>query len=397
MVPARLLDLTRLVSRLGAGPLTGVDRVELAYLQALLRSDAPLYCLVSTAAGFLLLDRAGAQGVASLIAGAPLVRADLLSRLTNRRNPQRGRAETAVRRLAVARAARPLLSWLLRRLPDGSSYLNVGHANLSDRTLATLHRRFRIAVLLHDTIPLDHPAFCRPDTVNSFRSKLDAVAAHADLVIHTTQTTRNTTDARLWQAGRVPPGVVASLGVPSVPKVATPDDMPAGLPPADPYFVTLGTIEPRKNHALLVQVWAELARTGPPPPLVVLGGRGWATPQVFADLAATPGIRVLSGLPDHVVAGLVQGAAALLFPSLAEGFGLPPLEAAALGTPVVASDLPVTREVSEAYPIYLGPTDCGSWVETIRSLSAPDALRPRPVARIPPQWENHFNLVLNIV
>jgi len=391
-VPARLLDLTRLVSRLGHGPLTGVDRVELAYLAALLRRDAPLFGLVRTAAGFLLLDRTGAQGVAALVAGAPLGPADLLSRLTNRRDPLRGQAEAAVRRLAIARAAAPLLRRLLRRLPQGTSYLNVGHANLSDRTLARLRRRCRIVVLLHDTIPLDHPAFIRPDTVDSFGQKLAAVAAHADLVIHTAQSTRAITDTHLRHAGRVPPGIVASLGVPQ-PQPAAAED----LRPAAPYFVALGTIEPRKNHALLVQVWTALARHAPPPPLLVIGGRGWAAAQVFDDLAVTPGVRLLSGLSDGAVASLLQGAAALLFPSLAEGFGLPPVEAAALGTPVMASDLPVIREVLGDYPIYLAPTDSYSWVETIKTLGSPNTPLHRRKPRTPPLWEDHFNIVLNLV
>lgn len=392
-VPARLLDLTRLVSRLGRGPLTGVDRVEAAYLDALLQRATPLYALVRTAAGFLLLDRAGARGVADLVAGAPLGDADLLSRLTNRRDALRGRAEAAVRRLAIARAPAPLLRLLLTRLPQGASYLNVGHANLSDRTLAALRRRCRVAVLLHDTIPLDHPRFSRPDTVDSFRAKLAAVARHADLVIHTTATTRRQTEPHLQRAGRVPPGVTAHLGVPP----PRPGPLPPGLTPEQPYFLTIGTVEPRKNHALLLQVWEDLARIAPPPPLLVIGARGWAEPVLFDRLAATPGVRLISGLDDGAAASLLQGATALLFPSLAEGFGLPPIEAAALGTPVVACDLPVLRELLGDTPIFLPPDDTNSWLETIKSLSLHKADNCPQNALKPPSWQDHFNTVLNIV
>jgi len=391
--PARLLDLTRLVSRLGRGPLTGVDRVERAYLTELLRREAPLFGLVRTAAGYLLLDRVGMQAVAGLVAGGPLGPADLLSRLTNRHQALRGQAEATVRRLAVARASHIGLARLLRRLPDGATYLNVGHSNLSDRTLACLHRRFRIAVLLHDTIPLDRPEFARPDTVPSFHRKIAATSRHADLVIHTAAPTRAVSETHLLRAGRVPAGVVAHLGV--VPPVPT--QAPAGLSLAQPYFLALGTIEPRKNHALLLQVWADLGRREPPPRLVVIGAQGWADRALFDRLAAAPGVTVLSGLPDGEVAALLHGAAALLFPSLAEGFGLPPVEAASLGIPVIASDLPVIRDLLGDYPIYLDPTDSYSWVETVKTLSLPDAPVRRQNPRPPPSWADHFNTVLKLV
>ena len=389
-VPARLLDLTRLVSRYGRGPLTGVDRVEAAYLSELLSRDTPLFGLVQTAAGFLLLDRAGMQGAADLAAGAPLGDTDLLSRLTNWRNPLRGRAEATVRRLAMGRATRPGLGRLIAAVPEGSSYLNTGHSNLSDPVLAQLHRRFRIAVLVHDTIPLDRAEFSRADTVAAFGNKITAISRHADLVIHTAAATRQRTEVHFAAAGRVPDGIVASLGV----RIPKPTQRPPGLVPRTPYFITLGTVEPRKNHALLLQVWKDLARTGPPPPLLVIGARGWADPGLFDLLATTPGITLLSGLADGAVAALLQGAAALLFPSMAEGFGLPPVEAAALGIPVVASDLPVLREVLGDYPIYLDPADSYSWLETIKTLSLLDARDHRKPALAPPSWEDHFNTVL---
>ena len=132
-IAARLLDLTRLVSRMGRGPMTGIDRVEHAYLLHLLDSEVPLFGLVRTGFGYALLDRVGMAGIARRVRGAePLGEADLLARLAHRRNPVRARAEADVRRLALARAARPFLrQMLLRHLPAGTSYLNTGHANLT--------------------------------------------------------------------------------------------------------------------------------------------------------------------------------------------------------------------------------------------------------------------------
>ena len=392
MTAALLLDLTRLVSRLGRGPMTGIDRVEAQWLNHLATGKEPAFALIRSAAGFLLLNR---QGMARLLDSPLPARGDLLSRLGHRRDPLRARAETLARRLSVARCLPGGLTRMLRRsLPQGGLYLNVGHANLTDRSLAAIRAAgLRIAVLIHDTIPLDHPHLARADTVAPFRRKLAAVSAHADRVIHLTADTRARTEAQLALLGRVPPGVVAPNGV----TVAAPAALPPGLNPVAPWFVALGTIEPRKNIGLLLDAWARL---NPAPQLFIVGNRGWADTGLLARLDALPPdgpIRVLSGLSDGAVAALLSGARALLFPSLAEGFGLPPLEAAALGTPVIAGDLAVTRELLGDYPVYLPLGDSYSWAETIARKAAepPDGIVRGAGVRIP-RWEDHFKIVLSV-
>jgi len=87
----------------------------------------------------------------------------------------------------------------------------------------------------------------------------------------------------------------------------------------------------------------------------------------------------------------------LLFPSRAEGFGLPPIEAAALGVPVVCSDLPVIREVLGDIPVYLDATKRYQWKQITQSLlkghRADKKLRAEG-AFSPPTWDDHFNNVL---
>lgn len=395
MASARLLDLTRLVSRLGRGPLTGIDRVELAYLDHFLGSDLPLFGLVRSTVGWLLLDRSGCDNLARLTRGEmALPQAGWLGRLTQRRNPIRAQAETAARRVAIARAARPFLGRLLRHLPPESRYFNVGHSNLGADSLAAL-APLQPVVLIHDTIPLDHPHLARPDTVEPFRQRLAAVAAHASAVIHLTKAQRRLTEAQLARLGRVPPAIVAPLGV----TVATPAPtaLPPGLSLERPWFLCLGTIEPRKNHDLLLDIWAQLGPDAPQ--LFIVGHLGWAAAATRTRLQALPPdgpVRVLSGLSDGAVAALMSGAAALLAPSLAEGFGLPPIEAAILGTPVIATDLAVTREMLGDKAVYLDPADIYSWLETIRRAAGTtrrDAGRQEYIA---PTWAAHFKTVLSL-
>lgn len=116
-----------------------------------------------------------------------------------------------------------------------------------------------------------------------------------------------------------------------------------GLPPR--YVLFVGTIEPRKMLPTLLEAKRQLTGTDAGDvPLVVLGPAGWGPQLDLTGLA--DGQVVLTGYrEDDEVRAIVAGAAVLAFPSAAEGFGLPPLEAFAAGVPVVASDLPVTREV----------------------------------------------------
>ena len=393
---AHVIDLTRLVSRQGHATLTGIDRVELAWLTHLLTLETPLFALVRTAAGVLLLPRAGAQAVRAMAEGDLVPdRLDVISRLTRRGNPARGRAEAYLRRIALARVPVAWLSRALQQVPPGAVYLNVGHSNLSAPVLLALGRAgLRRWVMIHDCIPLDHPDYCRADAPAAFAAKLAAVAAHADRVIHLSKATQAGTEAHLARLGRVPPGIVAPLGI----SVAAPDPMalPPGLDLTAPYFVALGTIEPRKNHALLLDVWERLAARGTPPHLFILGGRGWAGPDLLARLDARPiAVTELPGLPDAAVAALIKDARALLFPSHAEGFGLPPMEAAALGTPVICSDLPVIREILNDYPVYLNPTDIYSWVETIMTKVGQIPQKAPNAQPVLPEWQHHFRSVLS--
>lgn len=398
---AWVLDLTRTVSRLGHGPLTGIDRVELAYLQYFLARPQPLFGLVRTAMGFVLLDRNGATGVLNRIVGAePLGQIDVLARLTNRHLPQNAAAEADVRRLAMARSLPVRLGAMLRkRLPAGVTYVNVGHANLTEKVLKAVKAvpNVQVTLMLHDTIPLDYPQFCRAGMQRGFAAKLAAVSAYADLVVHTASCTRALTETHLANAGRVPRGVVAPLGV----ALARPDAM--GLAQSvRPYFVALGTIEPRKNLGLLASVWRELEKAnGQVPHLYILGNRGWESAAVFGeldDLARRGTVSLLHNLGDAGVLALLQNAEALLFPSLAEGFGLPPLEAAALGVSVFAGKLPVVVETLQDYPVYLDTSDVYAWVEAINHQmkhrkQAPDAERQ---IRVPPNWPDHFAKVFSI-
>ncbi len=169
----------------------------------------------------------------------------------------------------------------------------------------------------------------------------------------------------------------------------------------------LGTIEPRKNHLLALQIWRDFAQQGlaGAPRLLIIGRRGWENEQVFRllDRAEFGGLVEECGrLRDQEVAQLVQGATALLCPSFVEGFGLPLAEAMALGTPVIASDIPAAREVGGGVPEHLHPLDFIAWRQVILEMA--DPAHPRRAAQLdrlakwtPPSWSQHFAAAENFL
>lgn len=398
----RLLDLTRLVSRAGR-VLTGVDRVEFAYLRALLAINSPLYGLIRTHYGYAILDRAGCSGIMARIGGTvdwgPV---DRLSRVARGLDDARRIAESDVRRLAIARCLPMRLGKTLRKyLPTNTSYINVGHSNLSDRTLSAISQDLgaKITVMIHDTIPIDFPQYQRDGTVDRFVGLLRRVGVWADQVICNSAQTQNDILRHLAPARRMPSLFVAHLGIdPSPP---SPVQWPATFAPTRPMFCTIGTIEPRKNHALLLDLWDAMAKDIAPdqmPQLLICGSRGWENKEVFDRLDQNPlvgqSIFEIAGLTDGQITTVLDEAKALLFPSFAEGYGLPPVEAAAIGCPILCNDLPIYREILGDIPVYADVCDLYSWLHHIAHLADPKSIRSERAALSYPSWENHFNTVL---
>lgn len=402
---ARLLDLSRLVSRVGRTQ-TGIDRVELAYLDAFLADTVPVFGLVRSAWGYLLLDRQGCRILMQGVHGQrPWGHADLLSRLRRNLDPQRQRAEADLRRVAIARCLPSgLPKMLLRHLPPGSVYVNVGHSNLTERVLVAMTQslKARVVVMIHDTIPLDFPQYQRPGTVEKFRAMLGRVQRHAALILCNSACTRDDVLRHMQPKGEVPETLVAWLGVhTSVPDEAA--SFPVGFDANRPCFITIGTIEPRKNHMFLLDLWAEMARDLPAsrmPQLLICGARGWNNADVFARLDGDPmmGRHVfeMPGRSDDQIAALLPAMHGALFPSHAEGFGLPPAEALAAGVPTICNSLDIYNEILGDNPVYLSVRDRYLWRQEIERL-ARSRNKGQSAGRgfKPPPWEAHFNAVLS--
>ncbi len=147
----------------------------------------------------------------------------------------------------------------------------------------------------------------------------------------------------------------------------------------EPYCIHVGTLQPRKNLGLLVEAWDLLrGRMEQPPQLLLAGKRGWLYDSLF-EMVQTRGLADLVRFADYVerddLPALYSGALALTFPSLYEGFGLPPLEAMSCGTPVIASTATSVPEVVGYGGLLLDPHDPQAWAEAVQRLAGDPGLR----------------------
>jgi len=391
------LDVTRLVTRAGRGVLTGIDRVELAYLDHLLAlGGADARFLLRSTRGYLLLDRRGGAHLAALVTGRAVPGpADRLSRLFGKGSDPRHRVEAALRPHAIDRCLAARLPQMIARAARGPFwYLNTGHSNLEGGALGAFshHKGARVGVLIHDLIPITHPDLVAPGMTARFANRLKQVRAHADLVICNSAVTAADLTAHWQGAPHAQQCIVAHLGV-------TPPRRTDTI--RDPrHVVMLGTIEPRKNHALMLDVWEMLAAKLPPeamPQLHIIGPTGWNVAALINRLQAHPllgrAIHLHGALPEAAVHQHLNCAAMLVFPSLAEGYGYPPLEAALAGALPICSDLPVFRETLGNTAVYVTGQDAYSWMETIKKhLLVSNDLPSLPVPDAP-GWDAHFEIV----
>jgi glycosyltransferase involved in cell wall biosynthesis len=375
-----LLDCTRMVARhlSGARP-TGIDRVADAYrthfaarAQAVIqvRGRARVLSRAQSERLFTLLDTPGTalrQRFAMLAHGLAAV-------LEDDRDDPRARA--------------------------GALYLNVTHTDfdLAHHVAWLRSNDLRPVYLLHDLIPIEHPQFTTPHKVARHSRRVHQALEAATGIIANSRTTASAIAAFARSKGlNTPPILGAPLGTPPLPLPT------AHAVPPRPTFVCVSTIEQRKNHMLLLDVWRSLvAQLGENAPRLVLIGRwGVHSQAVRKRYRSDPQLRrfvtICTDCSDAEVVHHLSTARAMLAPSRAEGFGLPVVEALNLGVPVIASDLPVFREVGGGVPTFLDRDAPEAWLRTIADFMTDGAERERQLSALAgwtaPDWRDHFALV----
>ena len=415
-----ILDVTRLISRMHAETPTGIDRVELSYAQELSRMESVIF-------------------VRQIENRFDVISSATISRLIDYLVERWTCAYTLIQ-LPVAKPAIPVSDRSDKELPESLVqfikrqtnvfYINVSHTgmeNYSRFEKLVFKWGVRLVFYVHDILPIQFPEYVRPGDDLHHAKRLKNALQYDSIILTNSKTTAS--DIRSWalaELGIDVESTVLYIGVEEAFHRNPASDIDGAVYDFDghrelkdnvkrivqgkrPYFVALGTIEPRKNHILLLQIWRKYESyldKKAIPLLVITGKRGWENSNVFAILDRCPWLKnsviEISDLDDYNIMSLMKKSRAILFPSFGEGWGMPLVEAITLGVPVICSDMPVFREASQGKAHFIDPLDAKGWSEAILSFSSPESpARSGQISALheftPPKWELHFEALFAVL
>ncbi|MGI8606991.1 MAG: glycosyltransferase family 4 protein [Gaiellaceae bacterium] len=225
------------------------------------------------------------------------------------------------------------------------------------------------ATTIYDLIPLRFQDWVTPRTRAMHTAKYRHAARTCDLIVCISRSTAADVTEHLGVGAErlavAHPGLDPRFG-------------PDGRRPerAEPYVLAVSTREPRKNLAVATEAFRLLRERRPELTLLVAGAAGHGEEAVSGD-----GVELLGFVPDDQLAALYRGAAAFVYPSRFEGFGMPVIEALASGTPVVASSHPSLDEACGDAALRADPDDTGRFADLLdRAVEEREALAPRGLA-----------------
>ncbi|AJQ97339.1 glycosyltransferase family 4 protein [Gynuella sunshinyii] len=261
----------------------------------------------------------------------------------------------------------------------------------------------KLVFCIYDLIPITFPEYVRDGDADKHSNRLKSVLSFAESEIITISEASKKEIIQF--AGNynlnIPPIHVLYIGVEEH-MLAKPVDTRNKFDVYSPYFVYVSTIEPRKNHLLLLNLWRQMVEEKEEliPKLIIIGKRGWENQSVTAMLDRCTKIQnhviEISGLDDDELIDVYRGAKALLFPSYTEGWGMPLVESLALQKPVICNNIGVFYEAGQMVPEYVDVMDSAKWKKTILDYSQTSSLlREAQVKRLEqykyPDWTSYFD------
>ncbi len=301
------------------------------------------------------------------------------------------------RRRAVARRNRPAsdAALLIPRFEPGSVFLDADASwNLRDIPRSRLFPQLesggvRVVSVLHDILPVSHPQWFDPHLATVFATHVNAVLAHADTIVTSSEFSAGEIEAAGRAAGRDDVAVtVVTLGSDPGSESGEPsDERLLGSLEGRRIILTVGTLEPRKNHAALLDAFDLVDADAT---LVIVGRQGWRIDPLAERLRAHPlfGDRLVwpPEVNDATLGALYDIADVVAIASFAEGYGLPVVEALRHGCRVVSSEGGSLREVGGDAVTYVDVTDCAAFAAALDN--ALDADDPPEIPADLPRWDD---------
>lgn len=217
------------------------------------------------------------------------------------------------------------------------------------------------AVTVHDLAFCRNPAWFPPIRSLYYRLLFRRTASKASVIMVDSDFTASEAESLLG----IERERIRRVYLSTEPFVADPAAFRESIGISGRYVVFTGTVEPRKNIQALLRAWAEVRRVHPELTLVLAGRWGWGSRRLRESLAGTEGVIHTGSLPLNILKSCVNGASLMVYPSLYEGFGLPPLEAASAGVPSVVSPAEVLKEVYGDISLVAGGFDATSLSKAI--------------------------------
>lgn len=210
-----------------------------------------------------------------------------------------------------------------------------------------------LATIIHDLIAVSHPQYCADTYVTGFNTGLPYIISNTDLFIANSKTTKSILKQYISKVN--PSQKIAITYFPlgaDLDLINQTSDIRKNIHSlfaANKPYLCVGTIEPRKNYTFLLDAFDMIWKSNPNVHLCIVGRYGWQSEKLLERLKTHPllgkNLTWFSDLDDTELVYCYKNAKALLFPSIIEGFGLPLIEALHYGCPVMASDIPVFREI----------------------------------------------------
>ena len=362
--------------------LSGIQRVQLGLARALIDAPAPLphelIFVTSNGAGTHYLELAEADILALI---------DLLAAATVSHEALK-RVVTGAERFSPDYEPQP-----------GDVFLLLGAFWVMENVFAQIAELKRsgvfVVILIHDIIPITHPEFCDKALTDSFNLFFSSVIITADLVMTVSDYTGETVRRLLRERNiSVPLATLREAHRTWTPRQleAATSGQPRPLVANPRYVCYVSTIEVRKNHLYLFQIWKQLiTELGDATPTLVFVGRpGWRVGDFMDQLESTDfldrRIQILNGLSDIELASLYRDCLFTVFPSFVEGWGLPVGESLMFGRPCVASGTTSVPEVGGPFVDYVDPLSVPDGYGKIKRLIVDDEYREVRTAQISAQF-----------